>query len=75
MADDCADNEEQRPVAAAGSSYMLVSILAHTVYNILNTNFITHMKQNLLLLDSIRVLNIHIYNVKHNVMVVYYDRC
>lgn len=25
MADDCADNEEQRPVAAAGSSYMLVS--------------------------------------------------
>jgi hypothetical protein len=27
MADDCAENEEQRPVAAAGSSYMLVSII------------------------------------------------
>lgn len=26
MADDCVENEEQRPVAAAGSSYMLVSV-------------------------------------------------
>lgn len=25
MADDCTESEEQRPVAAAGSSYMLVS--------------------------------------------------